>query len=68
LDPEVRTLGDHLALSRDLLIAPADPTRRDLVDILASAELSAGGAAADGTELTASSWPKASTPSQSRRF
>jgi DNA-binding transcriptional ArsR family regulator len=42
LDPEVRTLGDHLALSRDLLIALADPMRQDLVQILARAELNVG--------------------------
>jgi hypothetical protein len=29
LDPEVRTLSDHLALSRDLLIALADPLRQE---------------------------------------
>jgi hypothetical protein len=37
LDPEVRTLGDHLAVSRDLLIALADPMRQGLVQILARA-------------------------------
>jgi DNA-binding transcriptional ArsR family regulator len=42
LDPEIRTLGDHLALSRDLLIALADPMRQDLVQILARAELNVG--------------------------
>jgi len=42
LDPEVRTLGGHLALSRDLLIALADPMRQDLVQILARAELNVG--------------------------
>ena len=42
LDPEVRSLGDHLALSRDLLIALADPMRQDLVQILARAELNVG--------------------------
>ena len=42
LDPEVRTLGDHLALSRDLLIALSDPMRQDLVQILARAELNVG--------------------------
>ena len=42
LDPEVRTLGDHLALSRDLLIALADPMRQDLVQILARGELNVG--------------------------
>ena len=42
LDPEVRTLGDHLALSRDLLIALADPMRQDLVQILARSELNVG--------------------------
>jgi DNA-binding transcriptional ArsR family regulator len=39
LDPEVRTLGDHLAVSRDLLTALADPMRQDLVQLLARAEL-----------------------------
>jgi DNA-binding transcriptional ArsR family regulator len=39
LDPEVRTLGDHLATSRDLLLALADPMRQDLVQLLARAEL-----------------------------
>jgi DNA-binding transcriptional ArsR family regulator len=42
LDPEVRTLGDHLALGRDLPIALADPMRQDLVQILARAELNVG--------------------------
>jgi DNA-binding transcriptional ArsR family regulator len=42
LDPEVRTLGEHLALSRDLLLALADPMRQDLVQILARAELNVG--------------------------
>jgi DNA-binding transcriptional ArsR family regulator len=42
LDPEVRTLGDHLALSRDLLLALADPMRQDLVQLLARAELNVG--------------------------
>jgi DNA-binding transcriptional ArsR family regulator len=42
LDPEVRTLGDHLALSRDLLIALADPMRQDLVQLLARTELNVG--------------------------
>ena len=42
LDPEVRTLGDHLARSRDLLIALSDPMRQDLVQILARAELNVG--------------------------
>ena len=42
LDPEVRTLGEHLAVSRDLLIALADPMRQDLVQILARAELNVG--------------------------
>jgi DNA-binding transcriptional ArsR family regulator len=41
-DPEVRTLGEHLAVSRDLLIALADPMRQDLVQILARAELNVG--------------------------
>src|SRR5947199_1510515 len=39
LDPEVRSLGEHLAVSRDLLIALADPMRQDLVQLLARAEL-----------------------------
>jgi len=42
LDPEVRTLGEHLAVSRDLLTALADPMRQDLVQILARAELNVG--------------------------
>jgi DNA-binding transcriptional ArsR family regulator len=42
LDPEVRTLGDHLAISRDLLLALADPMRQDLVQLLARAELNVG--------------------------
>jgi DNA-binding transcriptional ArsR family regulator len=42
LDPEVRSLGDHLALIRDLLIALADPMGQDLVQLLARAELNAG--------------------------
>src|SRR5438132_12222594 len=42
LDAEVRSLGDHLALSRDLLIALADPMRQDLVQLLARAELNVG--------------------------
>jgi ArsR family transcriptional regulator, arsenate/arsenite/antimonite-responsive transcriptional repressor len=42
LDPEVRTLGDHLAISRDLLIALGDPMRQDLVQLLARAELNVG--------------------------
>ena len=42
LAPEVRSLGDHLALSRDLLIALADPMRQDLVQLLARAELNVG--------------------------
>jgi DNA-binding transcriptional ArsR family regulator len=46
LDPEVRTLGEHLAVSRDLLIALADPMRQDLVQILARAELNVGEIAA----------------------
>ena len=39
LDPEVRTLGEHLAVSRDLLIALAEPMRQDLVQLLARGEL-----------------------------
>ncbi len=42
LDPEVRSIGDHLALSRDLLIALADPMRQDLVQLLARNELNVG--------------------------
>ena len=42
LDPEVRTLGEHLAVSRDLLTALADPMRQDLVQLLARAELNVG--------------------------
>jgi DNA-binding transcriptional ArsR family regulator len=42
LDPAVRTLGEHLALSRDLLLALADPMRQDLVQLLARAELNVG--------------------------
>jgi DNA-binding transcriptional ArsR family regulator len=39
LDPEVRSLRDHLVASRDLLDALADPARQDLVQVLARAEL-----------------------------
>ena len=42
LDPDVRSLGEHLALSRDLLTALADPMRQDLVQLLARAELNVG--------------------------
>jgi ArsR family transcriptional regulator, repressor of sdpIR and other operons len=42
LDPEVRTLGQRLAVSRDLLVALADPMRQDLVQLLARAELTVG--------------------------
>ena len=42
LDPEVRTLGEHLAVGRDLLTALADPMRQDLVQLLARAELNVG--------------------------
>ena len=42
LDPAVRTLGDPLAASRDLLNALADPMRQDLVQLLARAELNVG--------------------------
>lgn len=42
LDPEVRALGEHLAVSRDLLLALADPMRQDLVQLLARAELNVG--------------------------
>jgi ArsR family transcriptional regulator, arsenate/arsenite/antimonite-responsive transcriptional repressor len=40
LDAEV--LGGHLAVSRDLLTALADPMRQDLVQLLARAELNVG--------------------------
>ncbi|MBV9131086.1 MAG: helix-turn-helix transcriptional regulator [Chloroflexi bacterium] len=42
LDAEVRSLGEHLAISRDLLIALADPMRQDLVQLLARGELNVG--------------------------
>ena len=42
LDPEVRTLRDHLVASRDLLNALGDPVRQDLVQVLARAELNVG--------------------------
>ncbi len=42
LDAEVRSLGEHLALSRDLLLALADPMRQDLVQLLARSELNVG--------------------------
>ena len=42
LDAEVRSLGEHLAVSRDLLTALADPMRQDLVQLLARAELNVG--------------------------
>jgi DNA-binding transcriptional ArsR family regulator len=42
LEPEVRTLGGHLAASRDLLNALADPMRQDLVQLLARGELNVG--------------------------
>jgi DNA-binding transcriptional ArsR family regulator len=42
LDPEVRSLGDQLAVSRDLLVALADPARQDLVQVLARAEFNVG--------------------------
>ena len=42
LDADVRTLGEHLATSRDLLIALADPMRQDMVQLLARAELNVG--------------------------
>jgi len=42
LDPEVRALGEHLAVSRDLLTALAHPMRQDLVQILARAGLNVG--------------------------
>jgi ArsR family transcriptional regulator, repressor of sdpIR and other operons len=45
LDADVRTLGEHLAASRDLLIALADPMRQDLIQVLARAELNVGGIA-----------------------
>lgn len=42
LDPEVRSLGEHLAVSRNLLLALADPMRQDLVQLLARSELNVG--------------------------
>jgi len=42
LDPAVRSLGDHLAISRNLLLALADPMRQDLVQLLARQELNVG--------------------------
>ncbi len=42
LDPQVRTLRDHLVASRDLLVALADPARQDLVQVLARSELNVG--------------------------
>jgi DNA-binding transcriptional ArsR family regulator len=42
LDPEVRSLGQHLAVSRDLLIVLADPMRQDLVQLLARSERNVG--------------------------
>jgi ArsR family transcriptional regulator len=42
LDPDVRTLGEHLARSRDLLTALAEPMRQDLVQVLARGELNVG--------------------------
>jgi DNA-binding transcriptional ArsR family regulator len=38
-EPNVRTLGDYLAVSRDLLDALAQPVRQDLVQLLARREL-----------------------------
>jgi DNA-binding transcriptional ArsR family regulator len=35
-------LGEHLAVSRDLLTALADPMRQDLVQLLARTELNVG--------------------------
>jgi len=46
LAPEVRTLREHLAASRDLLAALADPARQDLVQVLARGELNVGDIAA----------------------
>jgi len=37
LDPEVRSLGEHLARSRDLPSALADRMRQDLVQFLSRA-------------------------------
>ena len=42
LSPEVKLLRDHLAASRDLLDALADPARQDLVQLLARQELNVG--------------------------
>src|SRR5919202_6099272 len=46
LDPEVRSLGEHLAAGRELLVALADPARQDLVQVLAREELNVGEIAA----------------------
>jgi DNA-binding transcriptional ArsR family regulator len=46
LEPAVRSLGEHLAISRDLLTALADPMRQDLVQLLARGELNVGEIAA----------------------
>ncbi len=42
LGPEVRTLGDHLVASREMLMALSDPARQDLVQVLARGELNVG--------------------------
>lgn len=46
LDPEVRSLGDHLAASKELLSALADPARQGLVQVIAREELNVGEIAA----------------------
>jgi hypothetical protein len=42
LDPEVRSLGEHLAVSRNALIALPHPMRQELHQVLARAELNVG--------------------------
>jgi DNA-binding transcriptional ArsR family regulator len=42
LPPEVRPLREHLAASREMLMALADPARQDLVQLLARGELNVG--------------------------
>ena len=46
LDPEAQSLGDHLAASKDLLSALADPARQGLVQLIAREELNVGEIAA----------------------
>lgn len=46
LDPQVRTLRDHLRASTEMLNALSDPARQDLVQVLARGELNAGQIAA----------------------